>query len=84
MPVLAEWDALGCFGGGGTGGTRGLPSESFELDELSIVSSESLRRRFGGGGGGGSSDGSSLSGDFREGDLRTKIASPSSTESNES
>lgn len=88
--------AVGCFDaggrGGGGGGVLGKDDIDFLLTELSetlvlstlsiVLSSESLRGRFIGNvvGVEGTSD-SSRFGDFLDGELNTKIASPSSTES---
>jgi len=70
--------------GGGGGALAGLGGTGgFLSPRLFVLSSELDRGRLGGGGGVGSS-GSSRLGELREGDFRTKIASPSSTESNES
>ena len=74
-------EALGCLdgGGGGFGGAAGLLASP----RLLVLSSEFERGRLGGGGGVDSSISSRL-GDFRDGDFSTNMASPSSTESNES
>ena len=86
-------DFFGAGGrGGGGGGVLGKDEIDFLLTELSetqvlpklsiVLSSESLRGRFIGNDGGVvcTSD-SSRFGDFLEGELNTKLASPSSTES---
>ena len=67
------------LGGGGGGGD--VVNED-PLPSFSTESIESVRCLFAGGGGGGVeiSSGSSLLGEVREGDLRTKIASFSSTD----